>query len=330
MNFRILHMGNIFLGKLFNEYPSIGKKLRQKLRQSFEEKLTDLLKQYDIDAIIITGNLFGTNMFSEKDIDLVLKCFKKFNKGIYIIPGKSDEFNEVSIYNKINFSENVHVLKNDYIRLADKNSDGVYIHLCNTFDYLKDFKNGFNILCTPEFNNNLTEFNKGIILCSNFEEFLIKDNIYSVPPFEMLGDRGQQEAGVYILEIKNDGVDYTKVNNSSFEKKYIKINISDKEKRSIENILKDFYSLNNICEIIFEGEIKNNNMLKYVLDFERKNKDKFFYLNFIDNTVLSDEYIENIPEYREERLFARHLKNSKIAGGEKSINQLLKKGFYFY
>ncbi|MCK9225475.1 MAG: hypothetical protein M0Q02_10410 [Candidatus Muirbacterium halophilum] len=316
---------NIFLGKSFLSFPGRGNELRKRLRLIFRERILLYKTKFEPDFILINNNLFGTNMFASSDVKFVESFFAELDIPIIINPGNLDEYNEVSIYNKISFPKNVTVFKNEQDVFIDNQNRFV---ICQKSNYSKD--NFFNIILS----NEKIDFNSNYVFVkSNEKNFSFEKNIVDIPSFEFLSDFEQEEAGCVLFSYVGGKSSASFLNETEFKIFNVKVNLNDFSlKEELESFILKFADENNIVKFMFYGPLYDISILRFLDSLEENYEDKFFYLDIVDNTVVSQELIKMIPPHVEEGLYIKNVRKSYFdKQDKKDIEQkILKKGLLFF
>ncbi len=110
---KIIHTGDIHIGKKFNFlHESIREEYRARIQQGFF-RLIKFAKEKEVDAIVISGDLFNSNCPDERDIKFVFELFSTIsNIKIYIVPGEFDYLGINNLCNIGTLPKNVNVFRN--------------------------------------------------------------------------------------------------------------------------------------------------------------------------------------------------------------------------
>jgi len=320
----------VFLGKLFPDLGLSGKILREHLRTEFIKRVSDIFYQNEINAIVICGNLFGTNMFSVKDYQATRDLFDTLDIPVFILPGQLDEFNDVSIYSKLEYNEKVQILKKNFLEYSFNNQEVSIVLLSdNVKEEIKTNPNNFYIFCQNNPNHQI-EGDKVFTLGASEIEFVSGKNLICVPPFDFSVIREQKESGVGILSIKEGNFSYRKIEGNYFRHHNLTIDVTGRGKTFIQNILNDYYGENTIVNMVLKGEINTPEILDYVTGFYERERKNFLFMSLQDETVISEEYIERIPNYLESGIFIKHVKKSFDKNKIEVEKEILKSGINFY
>lgn len=109
-----IHSGDIHLGTAFNTASfgnSKGEERRRELWNSFQ-RLIDYAVEANNDLIILAGDLFEEDMFTIRDINKLKDILSMATEQkIVIIAGNHDKLNSKSMYNRVQWPDNILVLK---------------------------------------------------------------------------------------------------------------------------------------------------------------------------------------------------------------------------
>jgi len=117
---KLLHTGDIHLGKQFPVLQSKAGDYRHQLIRTFE-KIVDLAGKEGISLLLVAGDLFDTNRLYGLTVSQVISAFKKLeasNIRACLIPGSHDDYSEDSIYRSVLFPPNVTVLTPEHSHQA--------------------------------------------------------------------------------------------------------------------------------------------------------------------------------------------------------------------
>ena len=113
---RLLHTADVHLDRSFSGYPgNKGTLRRNDIRDKFQQVMR-LAEQENSDVLLIAGDLFDTNSPSRSTVELVKSEFEKLKSKdirVFITPGTHDCLEGGSVWNAVEFPENVHVFKSE-------------------------------------------------------------------------------------------------------------------------------------------------------------------------------------------------------------------------
>ncbi|HLR20881.1 MAG TPA: DNA repair exonuclease [Tissierellaceae bacterium] len=115
---KFIHTGDIHLGLQFNNVSFDKEKAivrRRELWSTFE-RIVDYTKENNADFLFIAGDLFEEEYFTLADINRVNDILGKIhNIKVIIIAGNHDYLNSRSLYNRIEWNENIFIFKDNQI-----------------------------------------------------------------------------------------------------------------------------------------------------------------------------------------------------------------------
>lgn len=119
MAIKILHAADFHLDSPFNGLPEEKARIRRKEQRLIFEKFALICQQEDVQLLLLSGDLFDTNMVYQETIDTVSEVFSKISAEVFIAPGNHDYLCLKSPYNKINLPENVHIFSSPTIKCVE-------------------------------------------------------------------------------------------------------------------------------------------------------------------------------------------------------------------
>lgn len=119
---KFIHTGDIHLGLQFNTVSfdrEAAATRRVELWSTFQ-RLVEYSKENDMDFLFIAGDLFESRYFTLGDMKRLKEMFNDaMDINIIISAGNHDYLNERSLYNKVEWSENVYIFKGQAIEKID-------------------------------------------------------------------------------------------------------------------------------------------------------------------------------------------------------------------
>ncbi len=318
----ILHATNVKLGKYFPEFGVKGKDVRKIIREIFVTIIKDEIKNRNIDLLIITSNLFGVNMYSSADATAAIDLFSEIEIPVLIMPGELDEFNEISIYNKLDFSDNVYVFKDISDIYTLPGHDDVM------FSVSKDplsFNPGIKVV----FKENDYEYG----FYSSTGKFSETNNAVFTPSLSICEGEEHVMPGYTFVHLLTDGNTKAEfIRDNSINKNDIQIIVTKLRKRDLENTIREHSGKYSILNIELIGKIDSIDVLSEVYKVYERNKEDFLLLKIIDNTILSEEYIRSLPTHLEPAIFVNMVNEMMKSNPEKKelYKNILKRGIYYY
>ncbi len=111
---KFLHTADIHIGARFQGLGARGKEQRKQIKDTFK-KVIDTAIAENVDAVLISGDLFDSNIQGQNDIDFVVEQFKRLESKdipVCLIGGTHDFISSNSVLKKAKLNE---VLKNTYL-----------------------------------------------------------------------------------------------------------------------------------------------------------------------------------------------------------------------
>ena len=324
-----LHLGSSFESASFDK--DIAKIRREELFTSFEDMIQNC-KKLEIDLLLIAGDLFEEPLIKASDVKRVIDAFEKI-KGIKVVicAGNHDYINDKSYYNLIDFPDNVTIFNKEGL-------NSIYFDDINTWVYgFSFFKNNYDADFTvlPKLDkskNNILllhcdvltakskylPIKKEKLVNSDFDYIALGHIHKSLRVSEKIFYSGSlepldfSERGVHgyvygtIGRVKDENV---LIKGAKREFKLVKVDITGLS--SLEQICDLIESqfadgkMVNLFRVVLEG-VKHN--LININDIENKLIDKFFYIEFKDNTV-KDYDLEALRRDNENNVIGLYIEN---------------------
>ena len=124
---KFIHTADLHLGyKFSSQFPLETLEFLKENQKKILSDIIDLGIKKEIDALFIAGDLFDTHKPTKALSDFVIKEFERAGFPIFIICGNHDPKTVDSVYEKIEFPENVHIYSDtiDSFKLGDANIYG--------------------------------------------------------------------------------------------------------------------------------------------------------------------------------------------------------------
>lgn len=342
---RFIHIGDIHLGLQFNFSLSYEKARdrRRELWSSFE-RIVKYTEENKMDFLFIAGDLFEERYFTLGDMKRVCEILKDIKDvNVIIVAGNHDILDKNSLYNKVNWSENVSIFDKDGIdkKVYPELNTVVYGY---SWDKVEIRENNL----FENFTHEDKELNRVLVIHGdisresnylplNIEELedldmdyialghihkpeIIRPNIAYCGSLEPLdfgetGPRGFIQGEIYKGETTIEFISFSK---REFREIYIDLD----EKMGYGEIIEKFMDiekeirLEDFFRINLRGYIDRDLNLE---DLEYDLKDEFYHLEIIDNTTpdydlesMEIEYKNTILGEFIHTMKARDLENKKI------------------
>ena len=106
---KFLHTSDLQLDAPFGFLGERGAAHRQRVRDTLN-RIVDLAQRDSYHALLISGDLFNDNRPSRSTVSFVIQTLSKLTIPVCILPGNHDCYDKNSIYRKMEFPRNVHIL----------------------------------------------------------------------------------------------------------------------------------------------------------------------------------------------------------------------------
>jgi len=116
---KFLHTADVHIGARFKGLGTRGKEQRKQLKETFKRVIDTAISE-KVDVVLISGDLFDSNVQGQAEIDFVIEQFKKLESksiSVCLIGGTHDYISPNSVLKKAKFRE---ILKNTYLLDKEK------------------------------------------------------------------------------------------------------------------------------------------------------------------------------------------------------------------
>jgi exonuclease SbcD len=320
---KFLHTADIHLGTKFSGLGEKGEKARENLKLTFK-RIIDLALERKVDLLLISGDLFDSNLVSKEASEFVLEEFLRLNDiPVCILPGTHDFYDNSSIYK--NWEEkgvpsNIFLFTNKEkpYHVFEKLNLAVYgIPLGSNrskekqLSSLKKLENlSYHIALAhgsyqipgksaeddfPISNEEMENSGFDYIALGHWHSFLDVSStktkaFYPGSPEQLRF--GQKDCGnVLLVEMEKEKVKVEKIKVNRLEWKELELSLErfKTEKELVQEIEK-YQKERSLLKLRFAGM----NSVENKLDLEkvvRKLKSNFFYLTYDDKTILPEKEI---------------------------------------
>ncbi|MDR7870459.1 MAG: metallophosphoesterase [Tissierellaceae bacterium] len=348
---KFVHTGDIHLGLQFNNV-SFDKETavtrRNELWSTFQ-RLVEYTKNNNIDFLFIAGDLFESKYFTLGDMKRLRDILKDaINVNIIISAGNHDYLNKDSLYNKVDWSENVFIYNGDGVQEIDFPDLDTVIYgyswdrveikenrLIDNYDFQSlrsnkillihgDIGNNSNYL--PLSLDSLNRLNLDYIALGHIHKPQLFSNKVaycgSLEPLDFgeIGDRGFIEGYIENNETKIEFIDFSK-RKFLFKSMYIDENMSYQD---IFNLIKsvegnkglDYYRIE--LNGYIQHDIDINSLFALL-------KNEFYYIEIIDNTT-PDYDLEALENDYKDSIIGEFIREMKKKG---LTDPIVKQALYF-
>ena len=315
---KILHCADLHFDTPFKELTKeISQNSKEELLQVFKN-IIDLTINEKVQVLLIAGDVFDNLTVNKNTLFFISNQLKRIeNVRVFISPGNHDPYNEKSFYKMINWPDNVYIFKgkmqskeieelNLVVWGAGFNNNYEHEGLINEINIDKSKINIMVIHGEIESGNSKNEYNPiylrdiektGIEYVAlghrhKFSGILKSGNTnyaYSGCP-QGRGFDEEGERGIIIGDIYNGGVSLNF--KSICKRKYITREVQIDDINTYDELISKILSLGNeeelkrnFYKIILKGKVKEHFTLKENILME-KVKDNFYYIKFIDKTII--------------------------------------------
>ena len=315
---KILHCADLHFDTPFKELTKeISQNSKEELLQVFKN-IIDLTINEKVQVLLIAGDVFDNLTVNKNTLFFIANELKRIEKvKVFISPGNHDPYNEKSFYKMVNWPDNVYIFKGEleYKEVSELNLvvwgagfNASYEHesLLKEINVDRSKINIMVIHGEVEKGNSKNEYNpiylneigkSGLDYIAighrhKFSGILKEGNTYyaysGCPQGRGFDEEG--EKGVIIGDVYCGGVSlYFK---PICKRKYITREIDISDINTYDELISKILSLGNeeelkrnFYKIILKGKVKEHFTLKENILME-KVKDNFYYIKFIDKTII--------------------------------------------
>lgn len=123
---KFIHIADMHLDAGFNNLSRIDRLSEQRRleQRKIIKDIINYIKENNIECLFIAGDLYEQEYIRKSSIEYINKLFSEIpNVHIFISPGNHDPFIKNSFYNTFEWSENVHIFKNDIEKIELEDVD---------------------------------------------------------------------------------------------------------------------------------------------------------------------------------------------------------------
>ncbi|WP_425448074.1 metallophosphoesterase family protein [Dethiothermospora halolimnae] len=336
MKITFFHTGDLHLGLKFNN-PRFSKSFRNNRRNELWDtfnNIVDRANKEKIDFLFITGDLYEEDYCNIGDIKRIKNKLKTLNKTkVILIAGNHDPLKDRSLYNLIEWPDNVYIIKNSSVNKLEFPQYNINIwglswnkkiERDNILDNIKiEDKSKVNILLAhgdtlsskseylPIDINKLDSFDYVALGHIHKHQFITDNIVYCGSPEPLdFGETGAH--GIIKGSISKEKLDLELIELN--KRNYIIEKVEINENMDYEEIIDTIRScsdkeVKNIFRIILTGFIDKDINLN-IEDLERRFKNDFYYVEIINNTVL-DYDLEKIERENKTNIIGHFIKEMK-------------------
>lgn len=348
---RFVHTGDIHLGLQFNTVSfdrETATSRRDELWSTFQ-RLVEYNKDHHMDFLFIAGDLFESKYFTLGDMKRLRDMFKDaIDVNIIISAGNHDYLNEKSLYNKVEWSENVYLFKGDKLEKIDfpeldtsiygYSWDRIEIRenqLFNDYVFNSDRSNkillihgdiGSNNSYLPLNMESLNKLNLDYIALGHIHKPQIFSNKMaycgSLEPLDFgeIGERGFIQGYIDNNETKIEFLPFSK-------RKFLVESVSINENMSYQDIYNMIKDVDGNKDMDYY-RIELNGYIQHDIDINSlftMAKSDFYYIEIIDNTT-PDYDLEALENDYKDSIIGEFINEMRIKGLDKPT---VKKALYY-
>ena len=315
---KILHCADLHFDTPFKELTKeVSENSKEELLEVFKN-IIDLTIKENVEVLLIAGDVFDNLTVNKNTLFFIANELKRIEKvKVFISPGNHDPYNEKSFYKMVNWPDNVYIFKGEleYKEVSELNLvvwgagfNASYEHesLLKEINVDRSKINIMVIHGEVEKGNSKNEYNpiylneigkSGLDYIAighrhKFSGILKEGNTYyaysGCPQGRGFDEEG--EKGVIIGDVYCGGVSlYFK---PICKRKYITREVQIDDINTYDELISKILSLGNeeelkrnFYKIILKGKVKEHFTLKENILME-KVKDNFYYIKFIDKTII--------------------------------------------
>ncbi len=349
---RFIHTGDLHLGMKFKnasfntEHANIR---RRELWETFD-KIIERAKKNEVDLLLIAGDLFEDEYCSIGDIKRINDSFRKLSPTkIIISAGNHDNNGKKSLYKLVDWPDNVYIFEDnnvDNISFEDINivvwglswdkklekrnlADNIIVNDTEKINILLVHGDVFNKDSDylPIDKNKIRNFHYVALGHIHKPQFISNRIAYCGSPEPLdFGETGIHGIIEGVLSTEKIEANFMPFNKRQFIIKDIAVNEDMGYQEIIDCIIESDSHMNrekNMYRIILKG-IRDNYIDLDLADIKEELKNKFYYIELIDNTV-RDYDLDRIVRENENNIIGYFVKEMKEKGLE---NPIIKDALY--
>lgn len=347
---RFIHTGDLHLGLQFKGVSFSKEKAEERRLELWEtfERIVQKSIDDDVDFLFLAGDLFEEQYFTLGDIERLRDTLAKGeNIEVIITAGNHDTLNRKSLYNMIDWPENIHIFQAENLskkEFPDKNTV-VYGYswdkgednrkILEDFKGIKEGKNNILIL----HGDVLSRDSQYLPLDKNYMENLGFDYIglghihkptifsdkmaYSGSPEPLdFGETGEHGIILGSIEGNKTQIEFLPFSKRMFLNKTVKINetmgyvdIIDelREVHSVDELQRNLY------RVKLEGLV-NRDLELDLKDIEKSLENDFYYMELIDNTIV-DYDLESLEKENKGNIIGYFIEEMRKKGLEDKVTR---------
>ena len=116
---KIIHAADLHLDSTFGALSAEKARERRREGRFLVERLAELVRRECADALLISGDLFDGREVYPETLEILRECFAALDARVFIAPGNHDPYRGGGAFDRVNWSENVHIFKDSAIEAVN-------------------------------------------------------------------------------------------------------------------------------------------------------------------------------------------------------------------
>ncbi|MDR7855807.1 DNA repair exonuclease [Tissierella sp.] len=350
---KFVHTGDLHLGLKFNNVSFQGDKASERRRELWStfERIVDYAKDEKADFLLIAGDLFEESYFTIGDINRIRDVFKNAEDvNIIISAGNHDFIGKNSLYNRVQWTDNVTIFNGEGIQQKEFKELNTVIY-GYSWDMVEirenNLLNGLNNKVDKEKNNilvihgdvsnnssylplniqDLNSLNMDYIALGHIHKPQIISNkiAYCGCPEPLdFGETG--ERGIIKVSIDNKKLEFELFPFS--KRKFLEIEVEIDESMGYVDIVQKLKNINignksmDFYRINLKGFIQRNIVIE---DLHKDIESEFYHIELVDKTIW-DYDLQLLEEDNRDNIIGQFISSMKEKGLD---NPMIKDALYF-
>lgn len=123
---KFIHGADFHLDSAFGALPARQASSRRAEMRETLVRLTDYVNKNEIDMVLLAGDLFDSGSVFRETVEQLSAALGRMKAKVFIAPGNHDWYGPGSLWEKVEWPENVHVFREN--RLTEAEAAGVVVH----------------------------------------------------------------------------------------------------------------------------------------------------------------------------------------------------------
>ena len=144
--FKFIHAADFHLDSAFGALSARQAAARRRESRETVFRLANYVNQHRIDLVLLAGDLFDSNSAFRETGEQLAQALGQMEAQVFISPGNHDRYSVGSPWHTVDWPENVHIFKENYLKAMEVPELGLVIHGAafagaeQTESFLRDFK----------------------------------------------------------------------------------------------------------------------------------------------------------------------------------------------